>query len=205
MDPPFPVDAVDQGSERRRLALPRRSREEHEAALEPGQLDDGGRKAELFHGGDPMGDATEGRRHRVSLPEYIDPEARHPGTVMGEVELQAVAKDLALGLRHDRQDHSLGRLGGKSLGIEPLEPSENPQHGGEAGLDVDVAGIFLRRATEDVFELLHSGASSAGFGGRSGRPPWPHPRRHASKGRVPASSARIAPSHMLPGECRPPF
>ena len=147
------VHPVQQRGDGGGLALARRSRDEHETALELGQVDHGGRQADLLGGRDLVGYAPEGRGHGAALLEDVDPEAREAGDAVGEVAVQPLREGLLLFLRHDGEDHCLALLGRQLLLVEGDELARDAEHGREPHLEVDVGGVPLDGHPEDFLEL----------------------------------------------------
>src|SRR6478752_5124293 len=81
------VDDVDHRRERRRLAGPRRTGEQHESTRLEREVTADLRGTELFERVDALGDESQGRRERTLLPIRVDAESSETGRVVGEVDL----------------------------------------------------------------------------------------------------------------------
>ena len=141
-----PVDVVDHGRERRRLAGARRARDEHQAPVLIREPFHAGRHAELVEAWNLARNHAERERDGAALPERIDAEAGQPFDRVGDVEVTGlVERAEALG-REARDRLERGEqvgLAQRGRAVDRADAAVAPEHGRLLQLQVDVARAEL--------------------------------------------------------------
>jgi hypothetical protein len=148
------VDVVDHRGERRRLPGAGRPGDEDEPALLARQLLEHLRQHELLDRLDLERDDAEHGADRAALLEDVHAEPAEAGHAVGEVHLVRLLELLPLELVHDGERHPRDLLRREAAGV--LQRNEGPvhaEHGGQAGLEVDVARAGAEGDLQDLVQL----------------------------------------------------
>src|SRR5215216_1822856 len=133
------VDLVDHGGEGGRFAAPRRACNEDETARLLGKVLYGFRQPESADAHYLAGDGTESRAQSAPLEVDIDPEAGVVRQRVAEVELPLVLQALTLVAGEQIVDQVARRVGRQGRIIQRLDLAADPDHGWQAGRDMQVA------------------------------------------------------------------
>ncbi len=98
------VDVVDHRAQRGRLARPGRTGHEHQALVQPAEVEDGRRQPELLRREDLRGDDAEHPAAPLAVHEDVGAEARQPRYLVGKIGVVPLLEFLTVARRHDRID-----------------------------------------------------------------------------------------------------
>ena len=149
------VDLAHNRSQRRRLARTGRACHQTEAVGDLRQLLHRGRKPQVGHRGDGVGDDPEDRAHAARLLEVVGPKAADPLERVDEVELILRGKAGPLFRRQDLKQEAAGlRLRHGAEG-ETEQIAIVTDRGDRAGRKVKVAGGLLHDEPQEGVEACH--------------------------------------------------
>ncbi len=145
------VDGVDQGSERGRLARSGLARDEHDAALDLGELEHGRRQAQRRERRDLIGEKAQGRVAVALAPKEVDAHADIGdggravplpyGRDAAEVAASELVPELLAILMRER-----GVVADTAVDELPMETELD----GQAAHEVDVGRTCLVRKVDDL-------------------------------------------------------
>ena len=149
------VDEVHHGRQRGALPRPRGTGDEHQALGEHAHLPDGVPEAQLIGRQDIGGDGTHDRADPVLLIEDIDPEARDPWNLVGEVEVHLVEEPHPPVLFHDLEDELLHVLGRELAELDPLHVAMDTDDGHGARGEMEVRPPLVHHHLQKLVNLGH--------------------------------------------------
>ena len=205
-----PVDLLDEGGERRRLARARRAADQHEAARQPRQRLDARRQAERREPRRLRGEGAHGGGRAAPLPVQVDAETAAAGDLEGRVRDLLASVDSPRPGGERGQDRLFDLLARKRRLVQGEDGSVHPDAGRRAGHEKQIAPSPLDQDLEPA-------GQAGGFLG-VGLPPLPRielPNEavdvfgfvHAGIVRKPSRSRRLSSRYIgfCAGQTRPSF
>jgi|GEM_PF-3070369 len=153
VDPPMPIDVMNQGRETGRLARSGDPGNQHQAPRLQGDLLEHLGQEEFPERSDFVGDGPEREGERPPLLIDVGPEPPDPGNADREVRLFLFGELLDLARRHDLLGEVLEFFGTNRLHRQRLEIAVDPYRGRAPHLEQQVGGLPLHHLRDGLLEI----------------------------------------------------